>query len=604
MDVRCEKCQALYVVDDTHVEGTMARCSRCGHTFALRRVSVPRASGPVRAISSSFSDANRWQLRAAATGDVLRFEDLATLRQWILERRVGRDDAISRSGDQWRRLGDVPELASLFNVIEESRRSSPSRPHPIIAGPSARLPAGGAPRVSEQMLAVPMSRLGLKITGAVAALVILAIGGYLVGAKWDALRGCGGGGRAAQAYVQGMQQFLLDADANFHMAEQFFQRAHGASESSARPVAALAELNAQWASYLEDDARFARGAGRADELRKEARLRLETAKRHADEALALGTETAEANRAMAAFLIASGAPVTQVEFFLERSGGAKGHAAHAFLRGALALREGRNDDARRFLEEASEIERAKTQHELIRAEYLLARMDLAAGRFEAAKLHAQRILTLNPIHDRARALLAALPSLATTAPRLEAPPAGQAQPAPLAPPLPTAKGQPASSGTPGAAPSEAAKSVKAAAREEPDVEPKDYDALVRHGNRLAENGRTREAQSAFEKALALNGGGVEAMVGLGYVYLDTEHQQAAIEQFRRALDRGHSSEALIGLAEAYKIRGNKAKALEYYRRYVSEFPAGGKVGMAQRNVRELEPETKPAGGEQRDDKAE
>ena len=59
-------------------------------------------------------------IRTAATGDVFRFRELTTLQQWIVERKVSRDDEISRSGDNWKRLGGIAELESFFHVVEQA----------------------------------------------------------------------------------------------------------------------------------------------------------------------------------------------------------------------------------------------------------------------------------------------------------------------------------------------------------------------------------------------------------------------------------------------------------------------------------------------------
>ena len=53
-------------------------------------------------------------------GRDLRFRELTTLQQWIVERKVTRDDEISRSGDQWKRLGGIAELASFFHIVEQA----------------------------------------------------------------------------------------------------------------------------------------------------------------------------------------------------------------------------------------------------------------------------------------------------------------------------------------------------------------------------------------------------------------------------------------------------------------------------------------------------
>jgi tetratricopeptide (TPR) repeat protein len=51
-------------------------------------------------------------------GQVYRFKELTTLQKWIVERKVVREDEISRTGRSWKRLGEIAELTSFFQVVE------------------------------------------------------------------------------------------------------------------------------------------------------------------------------------------------------------------------------------------------------------------------------------------------------------------------------------------------------------------------------------------------------------------------------------------------------------------------------------------------------
>lgn len=101
MIVRCASCETEFALDDGRVgpEGTTARCSRCGAVFPL-----PAAQGAVR---------QPWQVR---TIDDLLFTapDLPTLHAWILEGRLHPDDEVSRSGRNFVRLREMPELSEAF----------------------------------------------------------------------------------------------------------------------------------------------------------------------------------------------------------------------------------------------------------------------------------------------------------------------------------------------------------------------------------------------------------------------------------------------------------------------------------------------------------
>jgi predicted Zn finger-like uncharacterized protein len=180
MDVRCERCRAQYVFDDEQVTpgGLTVQCTNCGHVFKVKVkelvVTVPvkpgemegqpipataaapkpggaappspeRAAGstaaaqppaapasppaPASFLQKGDEKSKEWRVRQS-NGNVFTFKELTTLQKWIVEQKVTRDDEISLSGDQWKRLGNIAELASFFQVVEaaESARAHPAGP--------------------------------------------------------------------------------------------------------------------------------------------------------------------------------------------------------------------------------------------------------------------------------------------------------------------------------------------------------------------------------------------------------------------------------------------------------------------------------------------
>ncbi len=121
MDVRCERCQTEYVIDDARVAegGLQVQCQQCQHVFRVFR----------EAAGAELS----WMLRGGS-GEIVRFRDLPMLQQLIRSGRARRSDEISRSGEAWKRLGDIPELAPLFEQVEQTlpadrpRRTTPPPP--------------------------------------------------------------------------------------------------------------------------------------------------------------------------------------------------------------------------------------------------------------------------------------------------------------------------------------------------------------------------------------------------------------------------------------------------------------------------------------------
>jgi len=161
MDVRCERCRAQYVFDDDQVTaaGLTVQCTNCAHVFRVKKkelvVTVPvrpdeldrtplpataaaprpggtrgslpaipavRPSGAAAPQPLEPERAREWRVRQAS-GNIFTFRELTTLQKWIVEQKVSRDDEISLSGDQWKRLGNIAELATFFQVIEAAERS-------------------------------------------------------------------------------------------------------------------------------------------------------------------------------------------------------------------------------------------------------------------------------------------------------------------------------------------------------------------------------------------------------------------------------------------------------------------------------------------------
>ena len=83
----------------------------------------PAARTPVRGAGRQPPPAD-WLLETASgDGQVHRFRDLTALQKWIIERKVTREDRISKTGQAWRRLGEIVELQPFFDVVDEADRA-------------------------------------------------------------------------------------------------------------------------------------------------------------------------------------------------------------------------------------------------------------------------------------------------------------------------------------------------------------------------------------------------------------------------------------------------------------------------------------------------
>jgi predicted Zn finger-like uncharacterized protein len=209
MDVRCERCKTQYEIDDARISetGVTVQCTTCHHVFVVKKkalvVTVPvrpgsdsqpstmpvggpspapmsspppglrplgtpigtkppmAASAPPEPPAASLPPASsspgtrEWRVRQAS-GNVFTLKDLTTLQKWIVERKVSRDDEISATGDTWKRLGDIADLATFFQVVDEAQKAavlqaqldSPAERKgsrlPLLLGLLVLLGAGGA----------------------------------------------------------------------------------------------------------------------------------------------------------------------------------------------------------------------------------------------------------------------------------------------------------------------------------------------------------------------------------------------------------------------------------------------------------------------------
>jgi len=713
MDVRCEKCLTVYDFDESQVgaSGVTVKCTQCGNLFKVKRrestgelplgaaiargnaTPRPPAAAPSAPMPPSPSQpvATSWAVRLASTGEIFRFREMTTLQQWIVERKVTRDDEISRDERTWKPLGGIPDLEPFFRTVAQAmaleapsslpvadfdaipptptakaptlppapppQPAPPSSPPPRLSPPSAFAPTlppppragreptgphslgtpaavvgaapsgpislGDAPRGGSGLTAMGSAKLPLPAVVdelasapddddelaparrrpkwlfiAIPVGLVLASAAVVVGLGGKKLFGGGAGGtgathgKGAALVDSGFDKLRADGDDAFRQATELFTQARAADPEDARALAGLAETKATWAFYLREDAHLldAQGAPAqaiAQTLRKQAQAYLDEGKRAATDALAHAPDAVETNRAMGDLLRVDGAPAAEVERYLKRAlDKAPSDPEATYVMGALLLREGKSDDAKGRLEQANTLEQAARKQPLLRATYLLAKIAQAGGRRDDAKRLVASILAVNPQHERAKALSAALDA--------GAPPVAAA---PVAP-TPAAPAPAAATTPPPPAPAPATTSPPSLPAPPPasaDGASGDYNKIVAQADRLLENGRGEQARKLYEKALAARPDGVEAVTGLGYCDLDRERFMAAVDHFKRALQIAPEfGEALIGLAESYKVRGDKAQAIDYYRRYLKVQPNGPRAAMAQKNVRELEAKVGPA----------
>src|SRR4051812_33516632 len=182
MDVRCEKCQTEYELDEARLKpgGVTVKCTNCGHQFKIRKrattnvgTTPARETNPPRTRSDSarpprpdsmFDEASpatgagdeapttierQWLIRLE-NGEQRSCRELATLQQWIIAGVVTRESLISRTGKTWKRLGDIADLGQYFAIADEARanRSKQASRAPAKEPASSTLPGYTAAQVA------------------------------------------------------------------------------------------------------------------------------------------------------------------------------------------------------------------------------------------------------------------------------------------------------------------------------------------------------------------------------------------------------------------------------------------------------------------------
>lgn len=592
MDVRCDKCGSEYDLEETRVPeaGLSVKCSQCSHVFKVFRpsTSLPPAKG-----------GDEWMIRQA-TGNVFRFRELTTLQRWIVERKVSRTDEISRTGNKWERLGNIPELVTFFQLVEESARGMP----PMIGAQQAQAWVGPA---------VPSQRKHAWESGTHTAENVESDGGYTLGdddstqydgrprrrraargrARWlavggvVALVGLGGGFVASRPEVlrrfwrerfatvppaalrelaDGYASLARDDDASLAEAENAMRRAvataaeHGPAYAGlAEVLLARLELAVDEVTKLEQQVAKAAEPERTalaqqlDSKRAETARALVDAAKPVEQACALDPEELTCNRAMARLSAARGDRAAIEPFVKRVRAQAPDDAWLAYLLGHGAMSES-PERAIRYLDIA--LEQAPGMQ---RARYRLAQLYVGAGQLDRALEHAKRIVNDVPQHERARALVGEI-ELAKSPP----PPPDEVAP-PVPPEAPAAPVAP-----------EAPKG------------PQTFDALVKQADRLRQSDRPAQALKLFERAREQEPENVEVLAGMGLCYVDLENAAAAIETLKEALRIAPKYvDAHMGLAEAYRLRNMKRDAIKHYRAYLDIMPDGPEAAVAQRMIEQL-----------------
>ncbi len=549
MDVRCDKCNSEYELDDNRVtpQGVSVKCTSCGHVFRVAR-SAPSTKQPTT---------GDWMIRQAS-GSVFKFKELTTLQRWIVERRVTRDDEISKTGDTWKRLGDILELASFFQVAEQAA---------IVPQQQNTEASVSRPDVSEE--SPRRSSLGL-IAGiavvAVTIIVCLVLFRQQIAAAFRQVPDTSkpvaqvSGAVAEKHIVSGYKELHKDTPASFLAAEQEFEKALTLQPTSTAALAGATLALCDWAELAREESQqidgnlkaAAAGKGKISPAEITA-LATELGKKQADAAVkterafAYMKRTIELDKADRDGLLAASryyALTNAQEAFGGISEKASttlaNNAEYSYSLGKLK----RLDD--------TNIEAAKTafqnaidnEPDHVGARYHLAEIAVKQGDKVRASALIEEILKRSPSHGRALALK----KVVETPTKVDPPPKDEPRPA----------------------------------------APETFDQLLSRANRARHAERVKLAMEFYGRALELKPDNAEALTGLGLCYIDSEQPGNAIAQFQKALAaNSRYSDAHMGLAEAYRSRGQKRDAVKHYQRYLDLAPDGNEASVAREALKQL-----------------
>ena len=579
MDVRCERCSTVYDFDEARipVEGLAVKCSTCGHVFRAFRSVAPHAGAD-----------DQWMVRQA-NGNVVRFKEMTTLQRWIVERKVTRDDQISKTGKAWKHLGEIAELTPFFQAVEQPVLA----PTPLAAAPSAgarweaspqalpqmqsgawqigAAPAAPAPAFIAQPMPAPTPedddfepQTGGKAKWVLFVLLVLVAGGaggaYVLRPQLFArLLGRGVDELAVQQVENGYTELKKDSYGAIERARGIFEKAVALDPTYVEGKAGLAQAELARAEDVGEEAdelatKLASAPvadqpamkAEVDKRRREVMERSDRAFAAAKEALSSDPESVAANRAMADYYRIMKTPDTMKPLIDRARQKAPTDPWVAYVLGAsVAPDPTLAERAIRYFDEALE-----AAPDLVRARYRMARVFWAQGNAHKALMHVETILKAVPDHELALALQNEIKP-----PPVQTPPPPEA---PAAPPPPAEKAL-------------------------------TFDQLVARAERLRNNEQVEKALALYEKASEMVDDDPDVYTGMGWCYVDMEEADAAVASFNRALRLvPRFSDAHLGIAEAYRIKGMKRDAIKHYREYLDILPDGPEAPVAKRMIEQLQ----------------
>ncbi len=649
MITHCPHCHTEFLLEDSELPagGMSLQCASCRQVFGVLASPVGGIGGgkdtkakpdatQVVAFAMTFDEDDtpapaappspNWQLKRES-GEVVPVEDFNMIKQWIVDKRVRREDLLTQDGISWQRLANMRELIPSFelagrrpeatqlvereafvvNVARGTDSDSREALPPDGRGRPARLeaadtwPGANAPLVTaeptrpasttythdkEHPFVIPISHVHRDYPGlwrrqqwarwALAGMMGCSVGvGLLVWSEPQWLHSVVGAlyhqtvPEAAVTLVhQGYGQLYPDTIGSLQASAQTFKRAIALAGTYAEAHAGLAEAELSLAESYRQQAQ--------DVLRGNDKKHLHS--KQADQAAAL--EKDAASHLQAGMLAAQGALREAPEsmaanramaLYYEVVGTELGRAA-PYLRQARAVAP---DDVRVMYVDLNggsvSPQAAIAAYRVIvermpqfnRARYKLARLYMQDNDLEHASEQVAAIMASAPGHNLARWLLGDAP--------MTKPPASV-----VVSNLPTA-GYGARGDTREAVPNLV-----------PPPPGASYEVLTHQGQLLRATHQLPAAIALYERAIARDKRRPAGYIGMGWCQLDQEQSGPAMLNFTRATELSPwSVEAHYGLAEALRAQGDTQRAIKQYRQVLVIEPDGAMGRLARQVLDEI-----------------
>lgn len=309
----------------------------------------------------------------------------------------------------------------------------------------------------------------------------------------------------------------------------------------ARLTLALAQAQLDRAEALAASERAA-----ADKLRQGAKALVLEAVPLVQRAHKAAPAEPTASLAMAELLRMQGKPAREVRRYLDTAKASKAAPAElAVIESLLLIRDGKLAEARKLLASADTGAAALEQSGDVRLRLRAAAAALADGKPTEARAAVDAVLAAQPEHEVAKALLERLERTVSDTD-----------------PLPPEEGPDERNGGPGSG-----------GERDNGAGGDSFEKLVERANKLAADGACRKAIPLYDAALDKVPNGVNALVGLGFCYIETKQFSSAHSKFRAALSvHPRHERAMWGQAQLYQEQDNRPRAIEAYREYLEAFP--------------------------------